>query len=97
MQNGCLPDSCVVLTLDELEGLFAMIDERSEILVGTRGVIPNAEEVNYVVGTGDVCIVDPWEVVIAGIIPINNYCCINFFLVICLRIMMQDYVMSEFL
>ena len=29
----------MVLTLDELEGLFAMIDERSEILVGTRGVI----------------------------------------------------------
>ena len=48
-------------------------------MVGTRGVILNAEEVNYVVGTGDVCIVDPWEVVIAGMIPINNYCCINFF------------------
>ena len=46
-RTDVLPDSCVVLTLDELEGLFAMIDERSEILVGTRGVIPNAEEVNY--------------------------------------------------
>ena len=78
-RTDVLPDSCVVLTLDELEGLFAMIDERSVTSGGTRGVIPNAEEVNYVVGTGDVCIVDPWEVVIAGIIPINNYCCINFF------------------
>lgn len=78
-RTDVLPDSCVVLTLDELEGLFAMIDERSEILEGTRGVIPNAEEVNYVVGTGDVCIVDPWEVVIAGNIPINSHCYINFF------------------
>lgn len=39
-KTDVLPDSCVVLTLDELEGLFAMIDERSVTSGGNKRCDP---------------------------------------------------------